>query len=804
MRINKKNKINVKKFIGIIMAFIIVITSIISPNISIIANAVEAKSTIDENGIINIPLKWSKNNMNAVNSYTSVNNNRYRISTNYFNMLSSKNEFPKHLLSPKDAEAMKYSRRYGWYPIGENAIGEAGNILRTPMLIDPTSNRKDLYTIDYRYLEKWFEPPNSNGSEPISLYQTKDVWNEDPGKSASWRQTSNSEYTSQDWYMFRGIVDENAFKDNGITDKNIGDYEFYLAMPDGKMILGANDLVSVFVDEHSTEINYATPSLNKYGNRRINFKARSKENSNSFVTQTITYNNLSTDRYDGNTNDSKIHGYQGLNLGSSDGWHVDLNNLDKDGKGNVVLGNVTDIINQNVYGDNRHMIDMLASEWCGNGGMTSLALYAVKKPQLSVKKVAYIKSQDKDKIKEADKLEPDSKGDVILNTDNNIPSIPADVPVYFKFELTNTGQTTVDNIQFKDEMLNNITYDNKNLNKASIVDSSGKSTNLSKLMPGQSITLKDENHLKYLSDSNSYPDLNKEITNTVEASGTYFGNQLTVKDSNSVKFKTYFEPNISVKKTLVNINGKDVVDYDNDKQPLVAGDKVKFNIEVTNNSDIPIGGLSLKDTLKNDGEDDVTKWTFDSKEDINANNFILKAGQTIKFSTIWTVTNTRESKGSNIAYIDINGCKEKFPSNEVDFSIKDKKGTINVTKNIENYSSLNDSDKNNVDNQLFTLSLIDNTVNNNNDDKVQTVAIKNGQTAQFEGVKYGHRYTIKESIPMNYKLVSILNNKTNSDTFTMESDKDNSTVTVTNSYSDKGWFEWYENVANKLKTASNL
>lgn len=775
MKIWTKQKKSIKQRISLLLLLFMIIGLVTIPKTTYASNqnnSVSQNENEKDNEVKRIDLQWSKNNMNYVNSDNSIKSNRHGItSAKYFNLIDNNN----NLVSPKNYE------------------NETGNILRTPMLVNPLSS----YTIDYRNLEKWFEPSNSNGIEPISLSETEKVWNENRGNSTNWKQSiredSNLQYKTQDWYMFRGIVDEKAFENKGITDENRGDYEFYLAMPDGKMILGANDLISVFVDEHSTGINYATPSLNEYGNRKINFKVRDDKDSNNFVDKPITYENLSTDRYGGNDRDK--HGYRWLNLGSADGWHVDLNNKDKDGKGNVVLGNVTNIINQNVYGDNKHMIDMLASEWCNEGGMTQLALYAVKKPTLNVKKIAYVHSNDKDKIKQADIKSTESNGDVILNTDNNnVPSIPANVTVYFKFKVS------VENSNIKNVVVTDKNSDMGIDYKYMIGDMTKDSSRI----------IKDENNLKFTNKSANYNELNKEFTNTVNVTGTYFNNQLTVKDSDSVKFKTNFKPNISVKKTLVNINGKDV-DYDKDKQLLVEGDKVKFKISVTNNSDMDIGGVSLKDTLKNDGEKTDWKFTSDPK-DKDSNNFTLDKGKTVDFYTEWNVENTQESKGSNTAYININGCKENFPSNEVDFNIKAKEGTINVTKQVNRkfdknklqYSDLTQSDKDEIKDQLFTISLVDNTVDNNNDNKVQTVAIKNGQTAQFTGLKYGHSYTIKESIPMNYKLESINGNKSKSDTFTMGFDIDNSMITVTNSYSDNGWFEWYENVANKLKTASNL
>ncbi|WP_024614361.1 DUF5979 domain-containing protein [Clostridium sp. Ade.TY] len=826
MKKNKKNRINTNRIIGFSISFIILITSIFSGNITIKANSAQVKSTSNENGVIEIPLKWSRNNMNFVNSdykttnsYYTINSNRNYISVNYLNMINENN-----LMSPKDSYNWIHDKYYidDGHNGDVNVTGLTGNILRTPMLVNP--DESNLYTIDYRNLESWFEPVGSTGEEPVSLpVKGNDIWNENNENSVGWQQSinedSNLQYKTQDWYMFRGIFD---LSNEGINKNNIDDYEFYLAMPDGKMILGANDLISVFVDEHSTKINYATPPRpeDRYGDRKINFITRNEKNSNEFVNKTITYNNLSTDRYGGETDDSGKHGYNGLSLGSSDGWHVDLNNEEKDSNGNVVLGNVTDIIKQNVYGNNKHMIDMLASEWCNTGGMTRLALYAVKKPQITVKKIAYIHPQDESKVNKSElvldkngNILRDSDGDIILNTENHIPEIPADVTVYFKFKLTNTGQITVNNIKFKDAILK-ITYDNENLHGARIVGSSGYYSNLNNLSPGKSITLKDEKNLKYLSDSNRYSDLNKEFTNTVEASGTYFNNQITSKSSSTVNIKIVTEsPKVDLTKTILTINrdGKEI-NYNKDNPiSIVDGDKVTFKISLKNNTklgdeNLSLSGLSLSDILNCDDGKKVTynneKWKFRTDKNnlnttIDTNKINIGAGKTLILYTDWIAKSNSGNRGVNYASISYNG--KKLDEDRVDFKTKIKTGIINVTKNVGNYSELNANQKVDVDNQLFTINLID-----NNDGTIQSVSIKNGQSAQFEGVKYGDSYTIKESIPMNYKLDSIVNNKTNNDTFTMTSDIDNSKVTITNSYSNTGFFDWVENKVNQLKTSNNI
>ena len=137
--------------------------------------------------------------------------------------------------------------------------------------------------------------------------------------------------------------------------------------------------------------------------------------------------------------------------------------------------------------------------------------------------------------------------------------------------------------------------------------------------------------------------------------------------------------------------------------------------------------------------------------------------------------------------------------------MKSKKGVINVTKVVSNYNSLDNEEKKLVDNQLFTIRL------KGEDGSIQSIALKNGQTGQFQGLTYGIKYTVVESIPSKYKLNSISdNNVTDLDsdtktlTFNMDEKADKSNVQILNEKYNKVWFDWITNKINNLKTAENM
>ncbi|GAA0070421.1 hypothetical protein UT300003_19440 [Clostridium sardiniense] len=745
----------------------------------------------DTSGIIEIPLRWTKNDMSRVNSTNYNDYNRYGISADYFeNIFNNKNI----LNSPQNAKEVRKHYWGGWYYTNEPA--NTGATLRTKFMMENYNN----YTIDYRNLESWFEGSNKGDTKPYNLPQVLN-WNSVNGTAQKWNQSTTKDYTTQDWNLFRGIADLNGI--------NTNDYEFYLAAPKSHaMFIGANDLISVLVDEMTTDINFATYRNSSTPNKKINFIDGNGAN-----------NLLEFKREYWGTRDHNTCVAQNLDKYNSiiDGWHVDLNDAIKDKSGNTILGDVTKIIQSNRYGNSKHAIDLLTSEWCNYGGVTKLSLYAVKKPKIQVKKIAYLKSSEVDKnILYKSDIKSIEGDEIILNTDNgNIPKVPSDKTVYFKFIVSNIGDTDIDNINIADNNKTldiNSNYDSTNIKSGVIIkNSDGSSGNLDLLKPGNSITLEDESTLKYINKSTRLSDINNIFNNTVTATGTYFSNQLSISDSDTIKFKTELDPKVNISKSIVNVerNGKEL-DYEKKPFTLMAGDKVTFKVSIKNdtlNGDTPlsISGLKLQDNLNCYDLKRVTysngKWSFRTDRDninstIDSSNISIDPGKILNVYTDWIVPSGIIGKGVNYASIIYDG--KEINGSRVDFNIKERTGVINIKKVVDNYNSLNNDEKKSVDNQIFTINLI------GNDGSTQSIALKNGQIGQFQDVKYGVVYTVKESVPMNYKLESINGDEVKGYTFTMGSDIDNTNITIDNAYSDDGWFEFGQTIVNKLKTALNI
>ncbi|MGG7097117.1 hypothetical protein [Clostridium sardiniense] len=745
----------------------------------------------DTSGIIEIPLRWTKNDMSRVNSTNYNDYNRYGISADYFeNIFNNQNI----LNSPQNAKEVQKHYWGGWYYTNEPA--NTGATLRTKFMMENYNN----YTIDYRNLESWFEGSNKGDTKPYNLPQVLN-WNSVNGTAQKWNQSTTKDYTTQDWNLFRGIADLNGI--------NTNDYEFYLAAPKSHaMFIGANDLISVLVDEMTTDINFATYRNSSTPNKKINFIDGNGAN-----------NLLEFKREYWGTRDHNTCVAQNLDKYNSiiDGWHVDLNDAIKDKSGNTILGDVTKIIQSNRYGNSKHAIDLLTSEWCNYGGVTKLSLYAVKKPKIQVKKIAYLKSSEVDKnILDKSDIKSIEGDEIILNTDNgNIPKVPSDKTVYFKFIVSNIGDTDIDNIKIADNNKTldiNSNYDSTNIKSGVIIkNSDGSSGNLDLLKPGNSITLEDESTLKYINKSTRLSDINNTFNNTVTATGTYFSNQLSISDSDTIKFKTELDPKVNISKSIVNVerNGKEL-DYEKKPFTLMAGDKVTFKVSIKNdtlNGDTPlsISGLKLQDNLNCYDLKRVTysngKWSFRTDRDninstIDSSNISIDPGKILNVYTDWIVPSGIIGKGVNYASIIYDG--KEINGSRVDFNIKERTGVINIKKVVDNYNSLNNDEKKSVDNQIFTINLI------GNDGSTQSIALKNGQIGQFQDIKYGVVYTVKESVPMNYKLESINGDEVKGYTFTMGSDIDNTNITIDNAYSDDGWFEFGQTIVNKLKTALNI
>ena len=789
-----------KRVIGVMLSLLLIINYTVPQ-----AANKEKKSSDLTSKVIEIPLTWTRNTMNEVNSVAWNKYNSSQIEkASYINgFFYRDNSGNNNLISPDNFNGI-----------------DTGKTLRTKYIL--SSANKNSYTIDYKTLEKWFESGNKDGKEPYPLKNNLE-WGAVNNTAQGWDQSTPKDYYTQDWNLFRGIVDLNNVKDSNGNTIDPEEYNFYLGSPnDHAMFIGANDLISVFVDEMATEINYTTTQQKGESAKKIKFIQGDGS------TKTVTYKQ----EYQGKSG-SGISAFHDKCIAKElpkynniiDGWHVDLNDPVQDKDGNTVLGNVTNIIRSNRFGS-QHMIDLLTSEWCNWGGVTKVCLYAVKKPTMKVEKVAYVKTKDLNGQKlSADSIakEQENNDEIILNTKENTPKVPANVPIYFKFILSNTSDTEIDNIDLNDISLeqdynsSNIKNKGSSLNSLKIIDASGKKHGLDKLEPHSKIILQDEDNLKYIEKSNNFSNLNRVITNKVEATGSYFFNQLTIKDEDTVNIQEISPKlNITVNKEIARIirDGKDVDVKSNPS--LIKGDDVLFKISMKNNTlngknPINVDKLSLEDTLSGYiGENNSynkSKWKFlinnNNKSEELGREFTIPGGKTLDVYTWWKVDSNDLTKGKNEVKVKREG--NDIAESEVSFPMKSKKGTVNVTKVVSNYNSLDNEDKKLVDNQLFTIRL------KGEDGSIQSIALKNGQTGQFQGLTYGIKYTVVESIPSKYKLNSIsdnnvtdLDNVTKTLTFNMDEKADKSNVQILNEKYNKGWFDWITNKINNLKTAENI
>lgn len=84
------------------------------------------------------------------------------------------------------------------------------------------------------------------------------------------------------------------------------------------------------------------------------------------------------------------------------------------------------------------------------------------------------------------------------------------------------------------------------------------------------------------------------------------------------------------------------------------------------------------------------------------------------------------------------------------------------------------------------------------DDHTWTMLLKDGEEKTIEGLGAG-TYTIREVVPMNYKLVSIEPSEV---TFSLESLDEENFVTITNKKTNDGWF-WDEDTKNNILRVGN-
>lgn len=433
------------------------------------------------------------------------------------------------------------------------------------------------------------------------------------------------------------------------------------------------------------------------------------------------------------------------------------------------------------------------------------------KPKIDIKKIPYVIDSNNKEVEL-------KKNDVVY---------PGET-IYYKFLIENTGNVDLGKIALEDKLLNlkideNGTYKygnsisdpklnikriegNKEISNS--YDKGGlkelqylNAGNLDK--KSQKIEIKSKDLFSYVvTDKDA---INKKVDNTAIVKATHKNSKVNERadatvtvdvkdvDPDVIKFNAVIDKYV---KTITRGN-EEIYNVKNDKDKnkipdIVPGDKVIFGFEIKNSStsENPVTGkipiyidlLNLNDVLSMGDSNQNMSWKFfheDSNKELNSSQFSLKPSETLEvYSSEWIVPS-------------------KLP-NPYEYSIKN-----NITLNRKNETLSKDDVDLHIDRPSIKIKKI--VKNDNNDETEFTVCvkgsdktqyntkIKNGETVNFENLKYGVEYTISEVVPMNYKLDSISQDK-----IILNESTNKSLVTITNKKSNAKWFSDKFTISNKF------
>lgn len=586
-----------------------------------------------------------------------------------------------------------------------------------------------------------------------------------------------------------------------------------------QLIMPINDFMVVMVDGNLTDINFATA---KIANETLGIK---KGESISFPQFTQAYH--CTPGYDGPYCSDENHKAASLH---TDTWHIHLKE-DSASQEGIRLGDITKYLDSS---KSEHKIEVLCGDYATGGGISKLDLFLVDNANIEVKKSGFL-------------MNGENETDIVSTTQVNEGDT-----IYYKFMMTNTGNSALDNVEFIDELvgveinssgvfnLKGEQLDNSLKVQKGIVNGDGKfessnevesGTNalklLTNLQKGETILIKDTINLKHLVVEEDFKEnqTEGEIENIVIGTGRYFNNQLYVTDTD--KFKTIISKNkvdIKLSKEVNTVYRKGKEEYkkgDNKSVPeLLPGDKVTFIFTIKNestgvdNKKIAISNLNLKDVFSGYYEEYSPKLTFecDSINNFNATNFTIEANQSITVTTSeWTVPEPYTSNDDGTVTI-------------WDYNITN---TVILSKGSWNKSS-------SVDLKIQPPSLevkkviASDSLSDLNNDRTFTIMVKGSDRTQYNieaeasiddkekvytlnNLKYGVTYTISEIVPMNYELVSINggtdssnNTDTMKDKITLTGANNNPLVTITNKKVNDSFWTDESKCTNVYKFIENI
>ncbi|NLK94469.1 MAG: hypothetical protein GX275_04645 [Clostridiales bacterium] len=573
-----------------------------------------------------------------------------------------------------------------------------------------------------------------------------------------------------------------------LTQDEIDNYDYYVGIGENnpELILPIDDTMFVLVDEKVTGINFT--SSNEGNNQSLYIKNGSEE-------QEIKFNHVESCNDWSNTGGlaktcsdpehKKLSGY-------ADGLHAHLQKyLNEDG---TTIANISSILKN--AGAGNHKIDIFASDYNKSGGMGKLEIIRVKKPEVTVEKEALI-NDGKD-----NKVIASSISNGISYTGTVLPNQKVD----YRLTYNNEGSTTVKDIVFNDKSLGiTISKDSYKLNGNNINDLStltitnGEVTKtgkealqlLSSLEGKTKITVMDS---RYLTKTPSDIDINTTIPNTVTVGSTYFNGNSTGDKETTVNVEVSGDRDVTIEKYIKKVVRNNSVIYKGtskvqkeDIPRIYSGDKITFGFKVTNNENVDVTGLSLKDIIKSsDGKiiDDGRDFTFRSKIDstFTGDNFEVRKNSYIEFeSNEWIVpSNARYILDNNIDLLGSNS--EVISSDNADFIVYPR---VYVKMFCDK-----DDDK-----QFYV------TITGNDGFKTG-MYLRNGESVEVDNLNYNVDYVVTETIPMNFTFEGIdINNKNKVEdnlTFNLMTIEDPSTINLYNTKTNSTNFRDDDEVTNKL------
>lgn len=304
-------------------------------------------------------------------------------------------------------------------------------------------------------------------------------------------------------------------------------------------------------------------------------------------------------------------------------------------------------------------------------------------------------------------------------------SVYAGEKIYYTFTMTNSGDSTLKNIEFNSKLLgvkvntSGIYKDGaKKDSEVSFVkkDSKGNVTlktndfkeALSSLSVGETIVVKCNQELNYTATEDDANAKEPVITNEVVGTATCEENKLVDEAEVKVNVKKIGDYNATIKNNVNTIERDGKIIYDCNKDKVVPNvkkdDKVTFKFDVTNKTvdkdgnPLPINKLSISDAIT-PKEYDSDKWEFscDSIKNFDSSNFGLGANEKVEVITNEYIVREDCDNSLLVNMVVLNRLESKLDQDSVSLDY-DKK----ITENVKGVTDIPNSDDDNKKKGLLT------------------------------------------------------------------------------------------------------